>query len=201
MEFIKSASDTAILQNLVTGNSFEDTVKWIYQEHFDSLSWFIKNNGGNSQDAEDIFQEVVVSFIDLVKKSRFRGESSIRTFLFSMNRNLWLNELKRKGRALKRELKYQTNNDYTASDIQVGIVHKEEKEVLIGLVEQLGESCKKILVLFYYGELSMKEILERTDYESEQVVRNKKYKCLKKLEAMINEKPAIKQTLKTLLHG
>ena len=47
----------------------------------------------------------------------------------------------------------------------------------------------------------MKEILEATDYENEQVVRNKKYKCLKQLEHMINEKPFLKQTLKNLLHG
>jgi hypothetical protein len=47
----------------------------------------------------------------------------------------------------------------------------------------------------------MKEILDTTDYESEQVVRNKKYKCLKQLEQMVNENPALKQTLKNLLHG
>ena len=47
----------------------------------------------------------------------------------------------------------------------------------------------------------MKEILDATDYENEQVVRNKKYKCLKQLEKMILEKPHLKETLKTLLHG
>ena len=47
----------------------------------------------------------------------------------------------------------------------------------------------------------MKEILAALHYENEQVVRNKKYKCLKKLETMINENPALHQQLKNLLHG
>jgi hypothetical protein len=47
----------------------------------------------------------------------------------------------------------------------------------------------------------MKEILDQTDYESEQVVRNKKYKCLKQLEKMVNANPALRETLKNLIHG
>jgi hypothetical protein len=46
----------------------------------------------------------------------------------------------------------------------------------------------------------MKETLEGLEYENEQVVRNKKYKCLKQLEQMITKNPALQQTLKNLLH-
>jgi len=72
---------------------------------------------------------------------------------------------------------------------------------LVKLVGQLGENCQKILLLFYYENLSISEILETMEYENEQVVRNKKYKCLKQLEQMITENPILKQTLKDLLHG
>jgi DNA-directed RNA polymerase specialized sigma subunit len=69
------------------------------------------------------------------------------------------------------------------------------------VVEQLGDTCKKILVMFYYENLSMKEILSSLEYENEQVVRNKKYKCLKQLEQMITSNPSLTQTLKNILHG
>ena len=49
--------------------------------------------------------------------------------------------------------------------------------------------------MFYYENLPMKEILEKTEYETEQVVRNKKYKCLKQLEQMLNENPLLKETI------
>ena len=46
----------------------------------------------------------------------------------------------------------------------------------------------------------MKEILSSTGYENEQVVRNKKYKCLKKMEELIKADANLYHQLKTLLH-
>ena len=55
------------------------------------------------------------------------------------------------------------------------------KKQLNQLLQSLGESCRKMLELFYYENLSMKEISLHFKYENEQVVRNKKYKCLQQL--------------------
>lgn len=201
MELRNLVPDREILLSLQTGSRMNETIRVLYRDHFENLSWYIQNNGGNRQDAEDIFQEVIVSFIDLVRKDRFRGESSIKTFLFSVNRNLWLNEWKKRDRAMIREQKYEAAGAKEESDISHQIAEKEERDRLINLVDQLGENCKKILLLFYYEGRSMKEIWEELDYESEQVVRNKKHKCMKKLEELINANPSIKNTLKTLLNG
>ena len=201
MEVIKNFPDSELLANLRTGKRMDETIKAIYRSHFESLCWYVQNNSGTRQDAEDAFQEVVVSFIDLVKKDKFRGESSVKTFLYSLNRHVWLNELKRKGRALAREEKYEEGQERVEIDTSYKIADREEKEKVMRLVEELGETCRKILLLFYYEDLSMKEILEQTEYENEQVVRNKKYKCLKQLEQLINANPALKETLKTLLNG
>jgi RNA polymerase sigma factor (sigma-70 family) len=179
----------------------DETIKAIYRSYFDSLSWYVMNNSGSRQDSEDVFQEVVLSFIDLVQKDKFRGESTVKTFLFSLNRHTWLNELKRRGRSLAREEKYERGQDRVELDTSHHIADREGKAEVVRLVGELGESCQKILLLFYYENLSMREILEATEYENEQVVRNKKYKCLKQLEQMVNANPALKQTLKNLLHG
>ena len=69
------------------------------------------------------------------------------------------------------------------------------------LFEKLGEKCNQILTYFYYNNYSMKEILERMDYGNEQVLRNKKYKCLKTLINLVNSSPAIKENLKTALQN
>ncbi|HEX4877924.1 MAG TPA: sigma-70 family RNA polymerase sigma factor [Chitinophagaceae bacterium] len=201
MEAIKNLPDSELLSNLRRGKSMDDSIKAIYRSHFDSLSRFILNNSGNQQDAEDIFQEVLVNFIDLVQKDKFRGESSVKTFLFSLNRYTWLNELKRRGRALAREEKYEKGQERTELDTSHFITDRESRQAVVKLVDELGEMCKKILLLFYYENLSMREIMAATNYENEQVVRNKKYKCLKQLEQMINDNPSLKQALKNLLHG
>jgi RNA polymerase sigma factor (sigma-70 family) len=201
MEVIRNFPDSELLANIRSGQRMDDTIKAIYRDHFNSLSWYVLNNSGSRQDAEDIFQEVLISFIDLVQKDKFRGESSVRTFLFSLNRHSWLNELKRRGRSQVREEKFERAQDRVDADISVQMIDREDKAEVARLVEELGETCKNILLLFYYQGLSMKEILQTTSYENEQVLRNKKYKCLKQLEKMINEKPALKETLKQLLNG
>lgn len=201
MELIRNFPDSELVDNLRNGQRLDESIKAIYRSYFDGLSWYVMNNSGNRQDAEDIFQEVVVCFIDLVQKDKFRGESTVKTFLFSLNRFAWLNELKKRGRAMVREEKYEKAKDQTETDTSHLMADREEKAELVRLVGELGDTCQRILLLFYYENRSMKEILEVTDYENEQVVRNKKYKCLKQLEKMINEKPALKEILKNLLHG
>lgn len=201
MEVIRNFPDPELVANLKAGRRMEESIKELYRNYFDGLCWYIMNNSGSRQDAEDIFQEVLVSFIELVQKDKFRGEASIKTFLFSLNRFTWLNELKRRGRALAREEKYEKAQDRVELDTSQHIAEREGKAEVLRIVGELGETCKKILLLFYYENLSMREILDRTDYETEQVVRNKKYKCLKQLEQMVNANPALKQTLKNLMHG
>jgi RNA polymerase sigma factor (sigma-70 family) len=201
MEVIKTFSDAELVQNLRSGNRANDSIAFIYRHHFETLSWFIMNNSGSRQDAEDIFQEVVVNFIEMVRLDKFRGESTVKTILFSMNRNLWLNELKRRGRAGARELNYERGQDRVEADASAQIVEREARAQMMKIMDDLGETCKKILLMFYYENLSMKDILARLDYENEQVVRNKKYKCLKQLEQMIAANPNLKQTLKNLLNG
>lgn len=191
MEVIRNFPDSELVDNLRTGQRMDETIKAIYRGHFDSLSWYVMNNSGSRQDAEDIFQEVIVAFIDLVQKDKFRGESTVKTFLFSLNRFTWLNELKRRGRALAREEKYERGQEKVELDTGAIIADREGKAEVVRLVAELGEICRKILLLFYYENLSMKEILEIMHYENEQVVRNKKYKCLKQLEQMVNTDPAL----------
>ena len=201
MEVNRSLSDSELLGAIRQANGLDAAIRSVYRDHFESMSRIVKNNSGNQQDAEDIFQEVLVSFIELVQKNKFRGESSVKTFLFSMTKHTWLNELKKRSRSGVRELKYEKAKDQPETDVNYLIAEREAKKQVMQAVEQLGDTCKRILVMFYYENLSMKEILASLEYENEQVVRNKKYKCLKQLEQMIISNPLLAQTLKNILHG
>lgn len=81
-----------------------------------------------------------------------------------------------------------------------GLENKQVSQQLVALLEHLGENCKQILMQFYYEERSMKEIVATTAYENEQVVRNKKSKCLKKLADMLRERPYLVEQLQTFLN-
>lgn len=201
MEAVKNFPDAEVVAGLRSGSRLDEAVKTIYRHHFDSLCWYVMNNNGTRQDAEDLFQEVLVTFIELVQQGKFRGESSVKTFLFSLNRHAWLNELKRRGRALAREEKFEKAKPTEEADVSRQIGEREGRKQLLDLLGKLGEACRKILVMFYYENRSVAEMLDELEYENEQVVRNKKYKCMKQLEQFIAADPALKQNLKNLMHG
>jgi RNA polymerase sigma factor (sigma-70 family) len=192
-------SDVELIELIRSDEALNNPVKHLYEKYFYVLSSFIEQNQGSREDAEDIFQEVVLTFIELVRKNKFRGESSVKTFLFAVNRNIWFNELKKRGRQLKRNEKFTVSLPDTESGIDRIISGREARQQIFGIIESLGEVCRKILLAFYYENLSITEILSRLDYQSEQVVRNKKAKCMKSLEEKFNADPALAQKFKSAL--
>lgn len=184
-------SDAELITAIGNGDQLNSAILFIYQEYSNTIQSFILANSGTQQDAEDIFQETVVTFIDLVKKNRFRGEASIKTFLVAIARNGWLNELKKRERSDIREKVFESSRDLTEMDVSQYIADMEVKQQFVNVLGKLGESCKKLLTLFYYENLSMKDILKHLHYENEQVVRNKKYKCLQSLTELIKNDPVI----------
>jgi RNA polymerase sigma factor (sigma-70 family) len=188
-------ADEAILAG-VRSNDLNSVIFQIYKQYAELVSFNVVTMGGSLQDGEDIFQETVVAFIELVRKEKFRGESSIKTFLVAVARNLWFNELKRKKSGDQRAKVFVTNREHIENDVMEDINQREMKEQLLLLMTHLGESCKKVLTLFYYENLSFDEITEKMGYENQQVARNKKYKCMKELSDLIRDSPVLKARLK-----
>ncbi|MEM8966042.1 MAG: sigma-70 family RNA polymerase sigma factor [Bacteroidota bacterium] len=191
--------DQDVIEAILHSNSLDPIVRHLYRTNFDSVASYIRSNSGNDEDAEDFFQEAIVVFINIVRKGNFRGDSSIKTFLYSIARNLWRNELKRQNRALMRETNYYEQSEKEEQGIQDSISENEVKNQLLDLLEKLGDNCKKILLMFYYENLPMKEIFQHMGYETEQVARNMKYRCMNKLKELLNEHPEMKQNFRSLL--
>ena len=198
MDVIRMFTDDELLENLRSGKRHNESIQFLYRNYFESLSWFIMNNQGSREDAEAIFQEVILCFVEAVQKEKFSSEGSIKIFLFALNKHLWLNELKKRNRILKRKIKYDKMENKAELDVSQFIAGREEKNQAAELVDRLDNTCKKILLRFYYEKSSMKEILLDLEYENEQVVRNKKYKCLKQIQQLINEVPSLNARLKSL---
>jgi len=199
MEIRKQFSDKSLIEAIRSGSDTDDAIRHLYRTQLGLTVAYIKQNSGTDEDAEDIFQEVVLSFMDVVRKDKFRGESSVSTFLYALTRNIWLNELKKRGRAKIRDEVFEKEKDQTAVDVGHLMVNRELKSQLMAQVDKLGETCKKILLAVYFENQAMREILQNLKYENEQVVRNKKYKCLKQLEQMLVSQPALAKTLKSVL--
>jgi RNA polymerase sigma factor (sigma-70 family) len=194
-------SDPELVEAISENQRLEEAISQLYQEHASFARSFIMGKGATEQDADDIFQETIVSFIESVQKGKFRRESGVRTFLFSISKNLWYNEIRRRQRAGTREKVYEMEREQDYTNNQELMGNQELKNMLDQMLDELGDSCKKILKLFYFEELPMKEIVSHMQYENEQVVRNKKYKCLQKFTDKMKQNPIAAKLIQDLIRN
>jgi RNA polymerase sigma factor (sigma-70 family) len=142
-------SDPALIEALQDKRNMDQAVRALYQEHAAVTRSFIMGRGGSEQDADDIFQETVISFIDTVQKGKFRSESSIRTFLISISKNLWMNEMRKRSRAGNRDKVFEISRDQEEPGVSEAIGDRELKQQLQKMLDGLGDACRKILMLYY----------------------------------------------------
>jgi RNA polymerase sigma factor (sigma-70 family) len=192
-------SDSDLIEAIREKDLLEQAILQLYRDHSEITRSFIMGKGGTEQDADDTFQETIVSFIDSVQKGKFRQESGIRTFLISISKNIWYNEIRRRQRADDREKIFEMDRHQEEGPVTEMINEREMKQQLNKMLQELGESCRKILELFYYENLSMKEIVSQMHYENEQVVRNKKYKCLQQLTEKMKQNPLAAKQINELI--
>ena len=200
MEFEKDYDDNKAIKDIGLNNDLNKPITYLYNCHYGSVERYIIKNSGSSYDAEDIFQESLMVTIKAIQENKFHSESSLKSYLFAIAKNLWISELrKRKSTSLREEI-YAGENEVQADGIHQKIIKNENFALIQSLFEQLGDKCKRILLLFYYRELSMKEIMEEENFANEQVLRNKKYKCLKTLTERVKTNPVLYQNIKDALN-
>jgi RNA polymerase sigma factor (sigma-70 family) len=177
-------------------------VRYLYEHYFEDAAKEIRLRGGSDDDAADMFQEAVLILIEKIKTGKFRQESSIKTFLVGIARNLWLFEKRTRERRSSREMHYTISevDNIHNEDLEIGerIFCRSNTDVIQTLFKQVGEICSKILIGFYYENTSMKNLLQRFHFDNEQVLRNRKSRCMKKVKKLLTDQPELLQQLKIL---
>lgn len=138
----------------------------------------VMSNNGSREDAEDIYQESLIVLYKKCREPEFVLSSSLKTYLFAVARNLWLQELKKRNRI---QINTQSELQDDTMDEEYQLIQVAEKA--FGL---LGESCQKLLLMFYVQKLSMIEIAKNLGFNSAQVAKNQKYRCLEKARSNFN---------------
>lgn len=61
------------------------------KKNFPIIAHYVKQNKGNEEDAQDIFQEAIIVLVGKVKKPDFILTATLSTYLFAISKNIWLN--------------------------------------------------------------------------------------------------------------
>ena len=147
----------------------------------------VEMNSGGIQDGEDIYQE---GWIDLHKKI-INGQldqlkSSLKTYVYRVCKNKWIDVLRKKGRYKERFVDPQEIN---LADIEEDNSTEESPymKALKPVLGKLTETCRRILQLFYFEKKSMPEIAELMEFSSKDSAKTQKNKCMTKARAIAKE--------------
>jgi len=173
-------SDEHILDGII--NDRNKALSFIYKRYFPLIKNYVKKNSGTEEDAKDIFQDAIVIFYEKVVSGNFVLTSSIKTYIFSVCKKMWLKKL--------RGIKFNDslNNHIDKQPVQMPDfeidkrVFKPLKQILNEQMEKLGNPCKSILVSYYYMKKNMEQIAKEMGYNNTHSARNQKYKCLQRLK-------------------
>ena len=188
-------TDAEILHGLRSDRQEEDRcLKYLYWEYFPMVRGLISRLGGSESEAEDIFQEGLITFYEHVIQRKYQETSSIKTYLYSICRNIWMNHLKRK-QVAKKYTDQKVTPKAEDQDPASILLEKEKNREIMRVMNQLGEQCREILRYRLYEKLSMEEISVKMGFKNEQNARNKHYKCKQSLKAIIKADPIIKSII------
>lgn len=176
----------SIIALLQTNKS--EAFKAMYLQYYRMCLYFIKQNNGSEIEAQDIFQEIMLIIYEQFVIEDKSIECSIKTYIYSINRNLWLNKLKEMNKKVSIH-EFEDFLEVNVDDRSIDLKQEDEKRfsILENSLKQLGEKCKQILQLFYYEKKSMELIAEQLNYTNALNAKNQKYKCLKQLKQKIDE--------------
>ena len=150
--------------------------------------------GGNIQDGEDMFQEAIIVLDRNVRENKFREESSIDAYLFSIGKFLWKNRMRKTKKTVHTDEDYLVDKT-VMDDPEVELISQERKEILLKLMSQLGDRCQEVLKLWQLS-YSMNEIAEIVGLSSDTMARKTKYRCMQKLLELVDEQTGLKELLK-----
>ena len=193
---MNTPTDSELVNFLQSGDSGrqESAFRHLYRNYFGLIESLVLSNAGTKEDAADIFHDGLIVLFNNVKKGAFNVKSTIKTYLYSICRNLWLMKL----RSGKRETSLEEKHEHIQiqEDHFKTLVIDEKKQLLLNLLQELGEDCRKILELYYFRKLKMNEISTKLNLASEQVAKNKKSRCMKNIRSKVQGNVHYQQSLR-----
>jgi RNA polymerase sigma-70 factor (ECF subfamily) len=172
-----------------------DACDELFDRHYTAAGRFVFQLGSFSpEDVEEICQEVFLAVIRNLNS--FQGSSQFQTWLFRIATNK-ARDFRDKQSAAKRG-GGQTPLSLNAEDAETGLtldppsaapapdvdlLNVERAELVRDALDRVGDPCREIIELRYFGDLSYEELSQELDLNAK-TVSSRLSKCLDKLEGI-----------------
>jgi RNA polymerase sigma factor (sigma-70 family) len=154
----------------------EKALEFIYKKYYRMMTKLVITNSGTEEEALDVYQDALVVFWQKARSGNLVLTSKMSTYIYSICQNLWRKELDRKKRLTNEEKDTAESMDMDGP---------EREKIIAQCMEQLGETCRKVLMYYYFDEMSMQEIADKLGFANTDTAKTKKYKCKQKLDELV----------------
>ncbi len=158
------------------------------------VHWAVKFTRCEEDDAFDYYQATVLIVYDNIHAGKIDDlKSSLKTYLFSVGKNLAWQHKRQKVRTEKINAEYYLQMHMNhQSDQDSNNIEEINLELISKSFNQLGAPCHSLLDLFYYHKKNMEEIAVQLNYKNSETAKNQKYKCMERLRKIV-EAEQVKQ--------
>lgn len=160
-------------------------LKELYTTNYPKVEALVLKNSGSVAHAKDIYQDAFVIVWTHIKQNKFtpQNDSALQGYLYRICKNKWVDVLRSKSfkdvKPLNTDILKIVKEDDTYKETE-----NKKLKMAMAAFENLGQPCKQLLKTFYFEKKSLKEISEALNIE-ESTARNKKYRCMQKLRAVV----------------
>jgi RNA polymerase sigma factor (sigma-70 family) len=166
-------------------------VEDIYSQFLPSTISFVMKNGGNREDARDVFNLVIYQLTARLEREDILIKSTFEGYLFTACKNMWRRQLKKIERqrvteGTVRELYYREQ------DMVQSTLEQDKWNLFQEKLDAISENCRVILQMFF-KKISSREIMEALDYASETTVRQRIFKCKTQLTKLVQSDSRYKE--------
>lgn len=189
--------DQRFIQGLIDHDS--TLIEEIYRKNAGKIRSFVVRNSGTEEDANDLLQEILLSFYHQGKNG-LQLRCPFEVFLYIACRNRWINELKKRGRSrvtITDMAGFSIDSSWI-SEAENWMEREKKETIFYAKFQELGPSCQEILGLSwtvnpesgrYNSLLDIAENLDR----SYGYIRKKIAECRSRLLQLIRESDALNE--------
>lgn len=178
-------NDQEIISLLEQGD--HSALKTLMVKYVGISAWAGKTFHFSSEILHDHFVDAVIDLYEKVKKQEFvyKDANSVKNFLMTALRNKLINRLKMtKNRERLQSNVEEASKEWLFSENREDPL-QEKKQLVKSCLKEMSPRCQKVLRMFYYEGMSLKEIAEQLAYNNEGTAKSTKHQCFKKLQELV----------------
>ncbi|MEZ4999486.1 MAG: sigma-70 family RNA polymerase sigma factor [Bacteroidales bacterium] len=157
-------SDKKLIEGIRKGE--DKALNYLYNNFFGTVRTHILKNSGTDEDAYDIFQDTLMVLFKKVQENHLELSTDLKGYVFSISRNLWSNQLRRKKKQTDKQVDVADDFDLDR------LLDTPIEQIVQRSFLKLKDECQKVLTMHMEGH-DYDAIAKEMGYKSETYARRK----------------------------